>query len=241
MIEIAALRQHLSLETRSLTEIASGLTVAAVVGATFYNIGFFTPIEWSLISVLSVQDLLIGSSIALLPMAFAAWLALVFGKFIANAPLQKLRTTLIALPLVVIGLAGGWLFLYGAVHSTIGHLGFSYLLTAGLAAFTNFYFKSRKVAFLWLGFSLVYVPFSVGISESLATIADQSSAQTDIRTSGNVMTGRILRVTSSYAILYDGSAVNVIPLNRIRLMRRVYAKSPELDYLANMTPLNNGR
>jgi hypothetical protein len=35
---IAALRDHLSLERRSLTEIATALSVTAMVGATPYNL-----------------------------------------------------------------------------------------------------------------------------------------------------------------------------------------------------------
>ena len=86
MIQIAVLRDQLSLDRRSLTEIATALSVAAMLGATLYNLGFFAPVEWSLISVLTVQDLLIGASIALLPMSVGAWLALLIARFIANAP-----------------------------------------------------------------------------------------------------------------------------------------------------------
>jgi hypothetical protein len=240
MIEIIALRDHLSLGRRSLTEIATALSVSAMVGATLYNLGFFTPVEWSLISVLTVQDLLVGSTIALPPMTIAAGVALIFAHFIVNAPRRKLRTAFIIALLIIVGFVGAWYCLVGPYRSTIGHLGFSYLLLAGLAAALNLYFRSRKVALIWLGFSLAYVPFSVGVSDSLGTITSGSAAQTEIETDKTVISGRILRMTSGYAILFDGRAIDVIPLNKIRSMRRLYAKSPELDYLSSMSSSVSG-
>jgi hypothetical protein len=142
--------------------------------------------------------------------------------------------------MIVIGTLGAWCCLAGPYHSTIGHLGFSYLLVAGLAAAANLLVQSRKVAVAWLGFSLVYVPFSVGACDSLGTIANSAIETTEVKTESEVIAGRILRMTSGYAILFDGKAMNVIPLNKIRAMRRVYAKSPELDYLGNMMPSPGG-
>jgi len=239
MIELAALRGQLSLERRTLTEIATGLTVIAMVGATLYNLGFFAPVEWSLISVLSVQDLLIGSSVALLPMGFAAWIAWLVARFIANAPKRNRHHVLIAALLIVVGSAGAWAFLYGPYPSTMGHLGFSYLIIAGLAFIANRYFNSRNVVLLWLAFSLVYVPFSLGVSDSLGTIANVAAAQTEIETDRSVTTGRILRMTSSYAILFSGRSMDVIPLIKIRSMRRLYSKSPELDYLGSVASVSD--
>jgi hypothetical protein len=43
------------------------LSAVAVAGATLYNLGYFAPIEWSLISLLTVRDLLIGSAIGAIP------------------------------------------------------------------------------------------------------------------------------------------------------------------------------
>lgn len=51
MIDRTMLKEHLALERRSITEIATGLSAVAVVGSTLYNFGFFAPIEWSLISL----------------------------------------------------------------------------------------------------------------------------------------------------------------------------------------------
>jgi hypothetical protein len=51
MIDRTVLKEHLAIERRPITEIATGLSAAAVAGATLYNFGFFAPIEWSLISL----------------------------------------------------------------------------------------------------------------------------------------------------------------------------------------------
>jgi len=236
MIEIAALRQHLSLEQRSLTEIATGLSVTAMVGATLYNLGFFAPVEWSLISVLTVQDLLIGASIALLPMSVAAWLALLIARFIADAPKRQMRTIVTSIGLIAIGLAGSWYFYEGPHQSTGGHLAFAYLPLAGLAAIANLIFRTRTVGLVWLAFSLIYVPFSCGAADSLRTISNMSAATTEVETDKGVISGRILRMTSGFAIIFDGQAIVVLPLNKVRNMRRLYTATPEIDYLKGGTP-----
>lgn len=236
MIEIAAVRHHLSLERRSVTEIATGLSISAMVGATLYNLGFFAPVEWSLISVLTVQDLLIGASIALLPMSVAAWIALFIARFIADAPKRPVRTVAISMTLMAVGLAGSWYFYQGPHQSTGGHLGFAYLLLAGLASLSNLIFRARAVGLVWLAFSLIYVPFSCGAADSLRTVSSLSAATTEVETDKGVISGRILRMTSGFAIIFDGKAIVVLPLSKIRSMRRLYADTPEIDYLKGGTP-----
>lgn len=236
MIEIAALRDHLSLERRSLTEIATALSVTAMLGATLYNLGFFAPVEWSLISVLTVQDLLIGASIALLPMSVAAWLAFLSARFIANAPQQKMRTVMISTFLIAVGFAGSWYFYESPHQSTGGHLAFAYVVLAGLAAIANLIFRTRTMSLVWLAFSLIYVPFSFGAADSLRTISNAEVATTEVETDKGVISGRILRMTSGFAIIFDGKAIEVLPLNKIRNMRRLYTVTPESDYLKSAMP-----
>ena len=77
---ISKLHGLLSFERRTLTEIATALSVVAIAGSTLYNLGFFAPIEWSLISLLTVQDLLVGAGVAAVPMAAAAWIAMMMGR-----------------------------------------------------------------------------------------------------------------------------------------------------------------
>lgn len=235
MIEVALLRQHLSLEKRSLTEIATALSVTAMVGATLYNLGFFAPVEWSLLSILSVQDLLIGASMALLPMAIAAWLALLFGRFIGRAPERPRRALLIALPLVVLGTAAACYFYYGDHRSTIWHLATSWLALGGLAAIANLIFRTRVLPLLWLAFSLVYIPFSAGIADSLGLVSNPAAPISEIETDHAMIKGTILRMTSGYAIIFEGRSMAVLPLSKIRSMRRLYTASPEIDYLGGAT------
>ena len=231
MIQIAVLRDQLSLDRRSLTEIATALSVAAMLGATLYNLGFFAPVEWSLISVLTVQDLLIGASIALLPMSVGAWLALLIARFIANAPQRQMRTLGISIVMVAFGLTGSFYFYQGPHQSTGGHLAFAYLALAGLAAIANLILTSRTAGRVWLAFSLIYVPFCFGAADSLRKISNGSLATTEIETDRGLVRGRILRMTSGFAILFDGKAIEVLPLNKVRSMRRLYSASPEIDYL----------
>src|SRR3569833_1470577 len=119
---ISKLHGLLSFERRTLTEIATALSVVAVAGSTLYNLGFFAPIEWSLISVLSVQDLLIGASPALLPMGIAMWLAGLLARFIGCGAQRPARTLLISLAGLAVSAAAACYFLYGPQPWTTAHL-----------------------------------------------------------------------------------------------------------------------
>ena len=113
MIDRTMLKEHLALERRSITEIATGLSAAAVGGSTLYNLGFFAPIEWSLVSLLTVQDLLVGAGVAAVPMAAAAWVAMMIGRLIQSAPQRKILAIGIGLPILVLGGIGFYTFLSG--------------------------------------------------------------------------------------------------------------------------------
>ncbi|MER9643239.1 hypothetical protein [Mesorhizobium sp. M0239] len=117
-----------------------------------------------------------------------------------------------------------------------GHLAFAYLPLAGLAAIANLIFRMRTVGLVWLAFSLIYVPFSCGAADSLRTISNMSAATTEVETDKGVISGRILRMTSGFAIIFDGKAIVVLPLNKVRNMRRLYTATPEIDYLEGGTP-----
>jgi hypothetical protein len=63
-----------------------------------------------------------------------------------------------------------------------------------------------------------------------------SAATTEVETDKGVISGRILRMTSGFAIIFDGKAIVVLPLTKIRSMRRLYTDTPEIDYLKGGTP-----
>ena len=156
MIDRTMLKEHLALERRSITEIATGLSAATVVGATLYNLGFFAPIEWSLISLLTVQDLLVGAGVAQVPMAAAAWIAMMMGRLIRSAPKRRVIAITIGLPVFVLAGIGFGTFFSGPLQWTLGHLACGYLMLGVFAAGANMVLSSRHLPVAWLIFSLIY-------------------------------------------------------------------------------------
>lgn len=236
---VSKLHGLLAFERRSLTEIATALSIAAIAGSTLYNLGFFAPVEWSLISLLNVQDLLAGASMALLPMSFAMWAAGLFAGFIGRAAQRPARTLAIAAPLLFGSGLAAWYFMYGQAPSMIAHLAFAYLATGAGAAILNSRMSWRLAAEAWLVFSLAYVPFSLGIGDSLSTLS-AGTPNTEIVTDQGRFTGRILRTTSGYAMLFDGTAISIMPLSKISTIRRSFASTPEREYLAAYGANNSG-
>lgn len=235
MINTAKLREFVALERRSLTEIATASSIVAVVGATLYNLGFFAPIEWSLVSLLTVQDLLVGAAVALLPMLGAAWAALIGAKLILSAPRYKVRTLAIAVPLLALSSIGFQVFFVGPLQSTIAHLASGYLAIAALAGLVNLAFNSRHIATAWLGLSLLYIPFSLGVADSLAS-SSVNKGMSEIESDRGVLAGRVVRITSTYVLLATEGSIVTLPLSKVRGIKRVYVQSPEADFLKLAAP-----
>jgi len=234
MIDRTMLKEHLALERRSITEIATGLSAAAVVGATLYNLGFFAPIEWSLISLLTVQDLLVGAGVAAVPMAAAAWIAMMMGRLISSAPKRKVIALAVGIPVFALAGIGFGTFLSGPFQWTLGHLACGYLMLGVVAAGTNMLLKSRHLPMAWLIFSLIYIPTVVGMSDSIAATAIGRPIS-EIETDRGVVSGSVVRVTSAYLLIAHDNTIITMPMNKVREVRRLYVQSPEADFLTGAT------
>ena len=230
MIDQTMLKEHLALERRSITEIATGLSAAAVGGATLYNFGFFAPIEWGLISLLTVQDLLVGAGVAAVPMAAAAWIAMMIGRLIRSAPERKIVAIAVGLPVLVLGSVGFYTFFSGPLQWTLGHLACGYLILGVMAAGANMLMKSRHTPLAWLVFSLIYIPTAVGMSDSIAASAP-SRPISQIETDRGILRGSVVRMTSAYLLIAQDNTIITTPMSKVREVRRLYVQSPEADFL----------
>lgn len=239
MINHAVFKDRLDLDRRSFTELATGLSAIAVAGATLYNLGFFAPIEWSLISLLTVQDLLIGTAVAAAPMAVAACVALLVGKLIRLTPSHKGPAMLAGLPTLVVSGFGFVYFFSGPGQSTFGHLACGYLTLGVVAAGANIVFKAQRMQVIWLAFSLLYIPTVLGMSDSAAA-SKSSRPISEIETDSGVVHGRVVRVTSAYLLIARDNAIITMPMSRVREVRRLYVRSPEADFLNEAAIVSSG-
>lgn len=230
MIDRTVLKEHLALERRSITEIATGLSAAAVVGATLYNFGFFAPIEWSLISLLTVQDLLVGAGVAAVPMAAAAWIAMLIGRLIRWAPDRKVVAIAVGLPVLMLAGVGFCAFLSGPMQWTLGHMACGYLILGVIAAGANALMKWRHMPLGWLVFSLIYIPTVVGMSDSIAASASGRPVS-EVEADREVLRGSVVIVTSAYLLIAQDNAIITMPMIKVREVRRLYVQSPEADFL----------
>jgi hypothetical protein len=230
MINPAVIKDRLALDRRTFTELATGFTAIAVAGATLYNLGFFAPIEWSLISLLTVQDLLIGSAIGAIPMAISAMLALVCGRLISLAPMHKAAALAIGIPALAANGFGFFHFYSGPGQSTLGHMACGYLALGVIAAGMNAVVNWRHMSSIWLIFSLLYIPTVLGMTDSAAATAP-TRAVSEIETDRGVIQGRIVRVTSAYVLIARDNAIITMPMSKVREVRWFFVDSPAADFL----------
>jgi len=239
VINPSVIKHHLALDRRSFTELATGFTAIAVAGATLYNLGYFAPIEWSLISLLTVQDLLIGSAIGAIPMAIAAAFALVFGRLINLAPLHKSTAVFVGLPTLAVTGFGFFHFYSGPEQSTLGHMACGYLALGVIGAGVNVAVNWRHTAKVWLIFSLLYIPTVLGMTDS-ATATDPARGLSEIETDRGITQGRIVRVTSAYVLIAKDNAIITMPMNKVREIRWFFVESPAADFLDGAPKLGVG-
>jgi xanthine/uracil/vitamin C permease (AzgA family) len=121
--------------------------------------------------------------------------------------------------------------MYGPRPWTTGHLASAYLALGALAAIFNMRIKARFAAEAWLAFSLFYIPFCVGVGDSLGTMNGSATTATIVTDRANIP-GRILRVTSAYIMVFNGKSISVLPLSKVLRIDRLFDASPERDYLA---------
>lgn len=230
MITRSIIKEHLALDRRTFTELAAGFSAIAVAGATLYNLGFFAPIEWSLISLLKVQDLLIGSAIGAIPIVVSAAVAVVFGRLIVLAPPHKATALVLGIPALAVSGFGFFLFYSGPSQSTLGHMACGYIVLGLIAAGANALINWRHTANVWLVVSLLYIPTVLGMTDS-ATATDPSRAMSEIETDRGVIQGRIVRVTSAYLLIAQDRAIVTMPMNKVREVRWFFVDSPAADFL----------
>lgn len=230
MINRTIIKEHLALERRTFTELAAGFSAIAVAGATLYNLGFFAPIEWSLISLLTVQDLLIGSAIGAIPMVASAAVAMVLGRLIILAPKNKATALALGLPSLAVTGFGFVHFYSGPNQSTLGHMVSGYMALGLIAAGVNILASWRHMANVWLLFSLLYIPTVLGMTDS-AIATDPTRALSEIETDRGVIQGRVVRVTSAYVLIAQNHAIVTMPMNKVREIRWFFVDSPAADFL----------
>ena len=86
------------------------------------------------------------------------------------------------------------------------------------------------MAYLWLVFSLLYIPTVLGMTDSAAA-TDTTRALSEIETDRGVMQGRIVRVTSAYVLIAKDHAIITMPMNKVREIRWFFVDSPAADFL----------
>ncbi len=190
--------------------------------------------EWAY----SVQDLLIGAVVAAVPMAAAAWAALLIGRLIQAAPSNLGLALLIGLPTLGASALGFCYFFSGPGQSTLGHLASGYLTLGATAAVANIFFKSKLMPTFWLVFSLLYIPTVLGVSDS-ATASGSDRAISEIETDRGVILGRVVRVTSAYLLIARDNAIVTMPMSKVREVRRLYVQSPEADFFSGTTSVDH--
>lgn len=196
-------------------EVATVATVISIAEAALFNFGYFQSADWSLISLLSVQDLALGT-VAILPAVVG--FGPMFMNFIDDSKrhtvkeLRFLYATLLVLSIAVYVLLEIFKYNGSVLLSSV-------LVVFGSICFLLLFRTISDTSYLYPAFgvfAIVVWPLSFGN----AFFQIDSSKYPKIVSSiilkdGKTISSTVLKAASQYIFLYDGSQVTAVALSNV--------------------------
>ena len=203
-----------------VTEGVALATFAATAGAALYNIGAFSPVGLSLVSLLTIEDIFLGAATSFVLLVLLA-LAISLVMLISNSTSRTFRS------------AAGWsttFFLLGIMIYTFwaeNILRFAIVLIAFLSLLIFVLvrrWRERKRGHL-LVMACAYLAagaFGSGVAISEGVLGSIGNASNTIvsLSDGSVISGKLFRATSSYLFLVNDKDLSVVPLSEVRSFNR---------------------
>ena len=200
----------------SWAELIAGVTLVSTSAAAVFNFGFFVPIQWSLISLLTVQDLITGASIAV-PALMTAVALLMTTFYLLSLTHGRWRSAaVVIISLLIIALT--------VIAFLQDHHGKEqYILVAAFWAAITFTKLSQnefsyKYSAPWFYSASVFLFFGfLGYIEGQKSITSEFSPDVVIKIEGNEnpIAARLIRSSSAYLIIDEGHGIEVLPIDSI--------------------------
>ena len=217
-------------------EITAATTLASVAMSALYNFGFFFPIEWSLVSLLSIQDLVLGTLYALFPAALSVVATL--GVLSARKSAQRGETEALTGTKKNIHIPWREINTFGPFALSLSVAAYAYLfqrplfvyclVMLGLMLITSvmrFVLRHKERIVFWeflIAFSFLYLPVGLGIANVYALTDQSRRAITEITMQDKtVHRGVLFRTTSDYMFLRTAGAVRIVPMNQVSNVLRL--------------------
>lgn len=196
-------------------EAIAVISSLSLVAATVYNVGFFAPTDVSLVYLLSAQDLLLGTSLAVLPVASALYMAM--SAIRAVNLLSSERAPWWILPLIAMVCASltYWAVLEVKDGNYSLSLNLAYFVLLALAAWGNRRFKWPYFAATIVISSIFYFVAVTGYNAYQSTINPLTAMRSSILLSNyRNIEGTIFRYTSGYIFLQN-ETFSILPTSEI--------------------------
>lgn len=203
------------------SEVLAAGTALSAAGATLYQFGFYSSFGTSFLTLLNVQDLLLGAAICL-PLALVATAMLLFASSIDNA----LRTNNALRNATYISFAAGIAIASAVELSTSGDFQtapFVFIAFLGIVALILSFFgrlSQYNIFYPLMIIVLTIFPAALGTSKYFDIKSQRHPKIADVITEKNTLTGLLIATTSGYVFLDDGTATLVIPISEVKMIKR---------------------
>jgi hypothetical protein len=214
---------HIKQAISPVEAVAASTAGSAVVSAV-YNYGFFSELDGSMISWLTVQDLIVGAAIAFLPTALLVQILLSILKPAVEGSKIAFYVLITIFVLTSIAILTLYLIVGGKIwtQAFITFALISYLVSA--IVIKSFDFRSA-IGIISLALCSYNAAYSAGRLMYIFSMYGYEEPITEIFTSDNkIYTGKLIRVTSEYSFVFDGNLVTIINNRNVTAVKMLRAK-----------------
>jgi hypothetical protein len=213
--QIVTLKRDLS-AAEAITVVSGGALVFSVI----YNFGFFSAVHTSFTALLSVQDLVIGAATAFIPTALLMEAAFRFNRWVSGG--EGMRRLYFSIFLFAVIFGGGFAvaFVFNVKEAT------SFLTVMSVSIFAvgiiADILAKRPIGLYIFAFSAVWnVIYTSGQVAFQLSIYSYKSPKFEVVADGKVLLGDILRETSNYTFVYDGTSVTMVPNDKVTSIKKL--------------------
>jgi len=205
----------------SVAELLAAGAAASVAAAVFFNFGYFYGTNWSYVSLLSVQDIALGTLIAIPAIAgFAPMFANVFVD-LTNPDKQKVRASAIIVTVVLVGGATILSFLGDSFFYICAAVAYAVTIPSLFVLAATFVPHTPYSRTLFLAL-MAATPLLLGAAVFYSTATNEKLRATKlVFASGEVTEARVMRVSSNFVFFMIGREFFVRKLSDVSSMSTV--------------------
>lgn len=190
-------------------EAVTLVTGAGLVFSVVYNFGFFSSVHGSFVALLSLQDLIVGAAAAFIPTAMLFEFSMRFDRWVRGGTgnARLIFSAIVAGAVVAGSIVLSFFWFPQAPYIVAIFLG---SVSAG-GLISDVIYKRHLFLYFFVFSTAWSAIYSIGQFGFMSEISGYKGPEFEVTTSSNILKGKIIRETSNYTFVFDGTSVTMVP------------------------------